>query len=87
MRRIGVLMASAADEPVSQGPHRGVPTGLSQLGWTDDRNVRIDTAGQWYQVLLSSMSISGVRLVVADAIDETNSLCQCKENGFRSTGP
>ena len=43
MRRIGVLMASAADEPVSQARIAAFLQGLSQLGWTDDRNVRIDT--------------------------------------------
>src|SRR3954470_9194984 len=43
MRRIGVLMASAADEPVSQARMAAFLQSLSQLGWTDDRNVRIDT--------------------------------------------
>jgi putative ABC transport system substrate-binding protein len=43
MRRIGVLMASAADDPVSQARIGAFLQGLSQLGWTDDRNVRIDT--------------------------------------------
>ena len=27
----------------SAGPHRGIPAGLQQLGWTVGRNVRIDT--------------------------------------------
>jgi putative ABC transport system substrate-binding protein len=43
MRRIGVLMASAADDPVSQARIAAFLQGLSRLGWTDDRNVRIDT--------------------------------------------
>src|SRR6185436_16671417 len=43
VRRIGVLMASGADEPVSQARIAAFLQGLSQLGWTDDRNVRIDT--------------------------------------------
>src|SRR4029079_12000143 len=38
MRRVGVLMASAADEPVSQARIAALLQGLSQLGWTDDRN-------------------------------------------------
>jgi putative ABC transport system substrate-binding protein len=42
MRRIGVLMASAADDPVSQARIAAFLQGLSRLGWTDDRNVRID---------------------------------------------
>ncbi len=43
MRRIGVLMASAADDPVSQARFAAFLQGMSRLGWTDDRNVRIDT--------------------------------------------
>ena len=42
MRRIGVLM-QAADDPEGAGAPRGVLQGLQQLGWTDGRNVRIDT--------------------------------------------
>ena len=43
MRRIGVLMASAADDPESQARIAAFLQGLAQLGWTDGRNVRIDT--------------------------------------------
>jgi hypothetical protein len=43
MRRIGVLMASAADDPISQARFAAFVQGMSRLGWTDDRNVRIDT--------------------------------------------
>jgi ABC-type uncharacterized transport system substrate-binding protein len=43
MRRVGVLMASAADDPVSQARIAAFHHGLAQLGWTDGRNVRIDT--------------------------------------------
>jgi putative tryptophan/tyrosine transport system substrate-binding protein len=42
MRRIGVLMASAADDPVSQARFAAFVQGMSRFGWTD-RNVRIDT--------------------------------------------
>jgi ABC-type uncharacterized transport system substrate-binding protein len=42
MRRIGVLMATAADEPESQVRLAAFLQGLQQLGWTDGRNVRID---------------------------------------------
>ena len=42
VRRIGVLMASAADDPVSQARFAAFLQGMSRLGWTDDRNVRID---------------------------------------------
>ena len=43
MRRIGVLMASAADDAESQARIAAFLQGLQQLGWTDGRNVRIDT--------------------------------------------
>jgi putative tryptophan/tyrosine transport system substrate-binding protein len=43
MRRIGVLMASAADDSESQARIAAFLQGLAQLGWADGRNVRIDT--------------------------------------------
>ena len=42
MRRIGVLMALAADDPEGQARLAAFLQGLQQLGWTDGRNVRID---------------------------------------------
>jgi putative tryptophan/tyrosine transport system substrate-binding protein len=43
MRRIGVLMNLAADDPESQRRMTPFVQGLQQLGWTDGRNVRIET--------------------------------------------
>ena len=43
MRRIGVLMTVAADDPESQRRMAAFVQGLQELGWTDGRNVRIDT--------------------------------------------
>jgi len=43
MRRIGVLMASGADDSESQARIAAFLQGLQQLGWADGRNVRIDT--------------------------------------------
>ena len=43
MRRIGVLMAAAADDPEYRARLAAFLQGLQQLGWTDGRNVRIDT--------------------------------------------
>src|SRR5713226_959368 len=43
MRRIGVLMASAADDSEYQARIAAFLQALQQLGWTDGRNVRIDT--------------------------------------------
>ena len=43
VRRIGVLMGSAADDSESQARIAAFLQGLQQLGWADGRNVRIDT--------------------------------------------
>ena len=43
VRRIGVLMPSAADDPEFQARMTAFLQGLAQLGWIDGRNVRIDT--------------------------------------------
>ena len=42
VRRIGVLMNVAADDPEGQARLTAFGQGLQQLGWTDGRNVRID---------------------------------------------
>ncbi len=43
MRRIGVLMNTAADDPEGQARITAFVQGLQEFGWTDGRNVRIDT--------------------------------------------
>jgi ABC-type uncharacterized transport system substrate-binding protein len=43
MRRIGVLMPLAADDPVGQARIAAFREGLEKLGWTEGRNIRIDT--------------------------------------------
>src|SRR5262249_22447972 len=45
MRRIGVLMLSAADDPEFQARITAFVQGLAPLGWLDGRNLRIDTRG------------------------------------------
>ena len=42
MRRIGVLLNNAADDPESQRRMTALVQGLQQLGWTDGRNLRIE---------------------------------------------
>src|SRR5882762_9155010 len=42
MRRIGVLMHTAADEPESQARLAAFMQGLQELGWAVGRNLRID---------------------------------------------
>src|SRR5262245_56651868 len=49
VRRIGVLLPAAADDPVSQARLAAFHQGLALLGWTVGRNVQIDiswTAGK-----------------------------------------
>ena len=43
IRRIGVLMALAANDPDAQVRITAFVQGLQQLGWVDGRNVHIDT--------------------------------------------
>src|SRR5262249_46707681 len=43
MRRIGVLMAATADDPEYQPRMKAFRQGLALLGWTDGRNVQVDT--------------------------------------------
>src|SRR5690349_8416758 len=43
VRRVGVLMAAAADDPEYQARISAFVQGLQQLGWADGRNVRVDT--------------------------------------------
>ncbi len=42
MRRIGVLLAGAEDDPLYQSPMVVLREGLQKLGWTERRNLRID---------------------------------------------
>jgi putative tryptophan/tyrosine transport system substrate-binding protein len=42
MRRIGVLMSTAADDPEGKARFTAFKQGLQQLGWDDGRNARIE---------------------------------------------
>jgi hypothetical protein len=46
MRRIGVLMNVAADDPEAPARVGAFSQGLAELGWTIGRNVRVDY--RWY---------------------------------------
>ena len=43
MRRVGVLVNVAEDDLEAQAENLAFLQGLQQLGWTDGRNIRIDT--------------------------------------------
>jgi ABC-type uncharacterized transport system substrate-binding protein len=43
VRRIGVIMPFAVDDPEAKARLTAFLDGLQQLGWTDGRNMRIDT--------------------------------------------
>ena len=43
MRRVGVVMPLAADDPIGQARIAALREGLEKLGWTEGRNIRIDT--------------------------------------------
>jgi len=43
MRRIGVLMPLAADDPEARARLAAFQQALQELGWTEGRNVQIDT--------------------------------------------
>jgi len=47
MRRIGVLMTLAADDPYGQAEVAAFQQALQQLGWSDGRNVRFDI--RWHE--------------------------------------
>jgi putative ABC transport system substrate-binding protein len=43
VRRIGVLMYLTADDPEGQARMEAFTQALTQLGWSEGRNLRIDT--------------------------------------------
>jgi putative tryptophan/tyrosine transport system substrate-binding protein len=42
VRRVGVLMTTAADDPEAQARVTHFVKGLQEVGWTDGRNVQFD---------------------------------------------
>ena len=57
MRRIGVLMNVAVDDPEGQARIAAFHQGLQERGWTLGRNARIDA--RWYAVAFLFPHISG----------------------------
>ena len=54
MRRIGMLMTSAADDPEAQPRFAAFGQGLQRLGWTEGRNVRVDT--RWFPAMRPTLA-------------------------------
>ena len=54
VRRIGVLMSYAADDPAGQTRLLAFAQALAQLGWSDGRNPRIDI--RWIQAMPSAIA-------------------------------
>src|SRR5260221_786332 len=61
MRRIGVLMNTAADDPEGQARNTAFLQALQQFGWTEERNIRIDY--RW------SSGTAGLTRAYADELD------------------
>src|SRR4029450_12209231 len=53
MRRIGVLMPLTADDPVGQARIAAVEEGLEKLGWTEGRNIRIESMQRFAKELVA----------------------------------
>jgi putative tryptophan/tyrosine transport system substrate-binding protein len=68
MKRIGVLFGVAADDPEQQRLHAAFLQGLEQLGWTDGRNVRIDTRGAAGDINRNRQDASELAALPADVI-------------------
>jgi putative ABC transport system substrate-binding protein len=62
MRRIGVLMSQAADDPSAQARYAAFLQGLAQLELIDGRNVRVDT--RW----VAAGDAGGLRLAAAELV-------------------
>ena len=59
MRRIGVILPFAADDPESSARIAGLLQGLSELGWTVGRNIRIDY--RWVQATTIEIAFVDLR--------------------------
>ena len=61
MRRIGVLMHTAADDPEGQTRFAAFLQGLQETGWAVGRNVRVDT--RWATADADSFRILAAELL------------------------
>src|SRR4029077_16489971 len=87
MRRIGLLINLAADDPESQARRAAFQQGLQQLGWIDGRNVRIIArwgAGHADQILSSAAELGAT---TADFILATSRPGLAASQPATRTGP
>jgi putative ABC transport system substrate-binding protein len=81
MRRIGVLMPYAERDPVAEAYLSGFIRGLTDLGWTDGRNVRIDyrwAAGSLDRMRASAKELADLQpdVIVVQSIPVTRAVQQ-----------
>ena len=80
MRRIGVLMGFAEDDPDTKARLAGLRQGLERLGWSEGRNVRVDyrfaPAGTQAQVLAKELVALQPDVVLSNASPATSALQQ-----------
>jgi len=62
MRRVGILMPLAADDPYDQARLAAFPQGLQEAGWSVGRNLRIDTPGE------NSWSVQTIATTIATTV-------------------
>jgi putative ABC transport system substrate-binding protein len=79
MRRIGVFIPSAADDPIALSRVTALSQGLQQLGWTDGRNARIDFRfgagnGEQYRKIASELIALGPDVVMGHGTLTTRTL-------------
>ncbi len=74
MRRIGVLMNVGADDPQGQARLAAFQQALQQLGWSDGRNVRVDTRWGANDVDLDRRYAAELAALAPDVILATGTL-------------
>src|SRR5260370_20443623 len=78
MRRVGVLMGFAEDDPEAKGRVAGFRQGLEKRGWSEGRNVRIDyrfaPAGAQAQVVAKELVALQLDVILAHSTPVTAAL-------------
>src|SRR5262245_41070386 len=71
VRRVGMLLTFAADDPAAQAVSASLVQGLQQLGWINGRNLQIDYrwgegAGERYRELAAELVALAPDVIVAN---------------------